>query len=41
VFAPVYEDPRVAAGLREDAERFAVLREEVSEMLQRPEWNNP
>jgi len=41
VFAPVYEDPRVAAGLREDAERFAVLRQEVSEMLQRPEWNNP
>jgi hypothetical protein len=41
VFGPVYEDPRVAAGLAADAERFADLREEVRVMLQRPEWNNP
>ena len=41
VFAPVYEDMRVAAGLATDTERYAALREEVRAMLQRPEWNNP
>jgi len=41
VFGPVYEDPRVAAGLARDAERYAEVREEVRDMLQRPEWNNP
>jgi hypothetical protein len=37
----VYEDPRVAAKLIEDAKRYAEVREEVREMLQRPEWSNP
>lgn len=41
LYGPIYEDPRVAAGLIEDAERFAALREEVREMLRRPEWENP
>jgi len=41
LFAPVYEDPRVAARLTEDAAHFEVVRQEVREMLQRPEWNNP
>ena len=41
VFGPLYEDPRVAAKLAEEAERFAEVREEVRAMLQRPEWNNP
>jgi TolB-like protein/Flp pilus assembly protein TadD len=41
VFGPVYEDPRVAAKLNEEAERYAQVREEVRAMLQRPEWNNP
>jgi hypothetical protein len=41
VFGPVYEAPRVAAGLAADAERFAEVREEVRAMLQRPAWNNP
>jgi TolB-like protein len=41
VFGPVYEAPRVAAGLAADAERYAEVREEVRAMLQRPEWNNP
>jgi len=40
-FGPVYEDPRVAAKLNEEARRYAALREEVRNMLQRPEWNNP
>jgi hypothetical protein len=40
-FAPVYEDPRVAAGLAADARRFAAVREEVRAMLQRPEWSKP
>jgi TolB-like protein len=39
VFAPVYEDPRVATRLAEDAERYAALREQVRDMLQRPEWS--
>jgi len=38
VFGPVYEDPRVAAKLAEDAERYAQLRVEVRSMLQNPEW---
>ena len=41
LFAPVYEDPRVAAKLIERAERFAEVREDVRTMLQQPEWNNP
>jgi len=41
VFAPVYDDPRVAARLIADAERFSEVREEVREMLRKPEWNNP
>jgi hypothetical protein len=41
MFAPVYEDPRVAAKLVERAERFAEVRKDVQTMLQRPEWNNP
>jgi hypothetical protein len=39
--APVYEDPRVAARLAEDAKRYEELRREVRAMLQRPEWGNP
>jgi TolB-like protein/Flp pilus assembly protein TadD len=41
MFAPVYEDPRVAAKLVERAERFAEVRKDVQAMLQRSEWNNP
>jgi tetratricopeptide (TPR) repeat protein len=41
MYGPVYEDPRVAAKLSEDAKRYAEVREEVREMLQRPEWSNP
>jgi hypothetical protein len=41
LFAPIYDDPRVAAKLIERAERFAEVREEVRAMLQRPEWENP
>jgi TolB-like protein len=41
MFAPVYEDPRVAAKLVERAERFAEVREDVQAMLQGPKWNNP
>ena len=40
LYGPVYEDPRVAAKLIEDAERYAELREEVREMLRQPEWEN-
>ena len=39
LYAPVYEDPRVAAKLIEDAERYAKVREEVREMLARDEWS--
>jgi len=39
LYAPVYEDPRVDAKLREESQRFDDLRAEVREMLQRPEWN--
>jgi TolB-like protein/Tfp pilus assembly protein PilF len=41
MYAPIYEDPRVAAALNEEAERFVRLREDVRAMLQRPEWENP
>jgi len=41
VFGPVYEDPRVAAKLADQARRFTEVREEVRAMLRRPEWNNP
>ena len=41
LFGPVYEDPRVAARMNEDAKRFAVLREDVRDMLQQPEWETP
>ncbi|MEE4216838.1 MAG: tetratricopeptide repeat protein [Xanthomonadales bacterium] len=40
LYGPVYEDPRVAAKLNEDAERFTALREEVLEMLRQPKWEN-
>jgi hypothetical protein len=39
IYAPVYEDPRVAAKLIEDAERYAAVRNEVRAMLQQPEWS--
>jgi TolB-like protein len=41
LFAPVFDDPRVASRLLADAERFSEVREEVREMLRQPEWNNP
>lgn len=41
IIADQGENPRVAARLIEDAERYAVMREEVRVMLQRPEWENP
>ncbi|MBT8050860.1 MAG: tetratricopeptide repeat protein [Gammaproteobacteria bacterium] len=41
VFAPIYQDPRVAARLEGDAERYAQLRNEVQRMLQGPEWDSP
>jgi TolB-like protein len=41
LFAPVYEDQRVATRLIERAERFAELREDVRSMLQQPEWTHP
>jgi tetratricopeptide (TPR) repeat protein len=41
LYGPVYDDPRAAAKLIEDAKRYAELREQVREMLQRPEWSNP
>ena len=41
VFGPVYEDPRVAAKLADQARRFTEVREEVRAMLRRPEWNSP
>lgn len=39
LYAPVYEDPRVAAQLAADAERYAVIRRDVIAMLHRPEWS--
>jgi hypothetical protein len=39
LYAPVYEDPRVAAWLAEDARRYEAMRTEVIAMLQRPEWD--
>jgi len=38
-YAPVYEDPTVAARLSQLDKEYDVLREKVSEMLQEPEWN--
>jgi hypothetical protein len=37
--AALYEDPIVAARLSELDQEFAELREQVSEMMQEPEWN--
>jgi len=39
LYAPVYEDERVAARLTERSELFAALRKDVGAMLQQPEWN--
>jgi TolB-like protein/Tfp pilus assembly protein PilF len=39
LFAPVYEDDRVAARLIERSERFAELRRNVRTMLQQPDWS--
>jgi len=39
LYAPVYEDPRVAARLAEDTRRYETVRKEVIAMLQRPEWS--
>jgi len=39
LFAPVYENPDVAARLTQLDTEFAQLREQVSEMMQEPEWN--
>ncbi len=39
LYAPVYEDPRVATKLIEDAERYARVRDEVREMLAGEEWS--
>jgi len=39
LYAPVYEDPRVAARLAEDTRRYEAVRKEVIAMLQRPEWS--
>ncbi len=38
-YAPLYEDPGVAARLSQLDTEFAQLREQVSEMMQEPEWN--
>ena len=35
----VYEDPVVAARLSELDKEFAMFREQVSELMQEPEWN--
>jgi TolB-like protein len=37
-YAPLYEDPAVAARLAQLDTEFAQLREQVSEMMQEPEW---
>ena len=39
LFNVIYEEPRVAARLAELDREFEQLREDVREMLQRPEWN--
>jgi hypothetical protein len=38
-YAPVYEDPAVVARLSQLDKEYEVLREEVSELMQEPEWN--
>ena len=38
-YAALYEDPIVAARLSQLDQEFAQLREQVSEMMQEPEWN--
>ncbi len=38
-YAPLYENPDVAARLAQLDTEFAELREQVAEMLQEPEWN--
>ncbi len=38
-YAPVYEDPTVGARLAQLDTEFARLREQVSELMQEPEWN--
>jgi TolB-like protein/Flp pilus assembly protein TadD len=39
LYAPVYDNPDVAARLAQLDTEFTQLREQVSEMLQKPEWN--
>jgi TolB-like protein len=38
-YAPVYDDPGVAARMSQLDKEFALLRDQVSEMMQEPEWN--
>jgi len=39
LYAPLYEDPDVATRMAQLDAEFAQLREQVSEMMQDPEWN--
>jgi hypothetical protein len=39
LYAPVYENPEVAARLAQLDVEFAQLREQVAQMLQEPEWS--
>ncbi|MBT8070438.1 MAG: tetratricopeptide repeat protein [Gammaproteobacteria bacterium] len=39
LYAPVYENPEVAARLAQLDVEFTQLREQVAQMLQQPEWN--
>lgn len=38
-YAPLYDDPAVAARLTELDTKFSQLREQVAELMQEPEWN--
>jgi len=38
-YAPVYDDPAVAARLAQLDKQFTQLRDQVADMLQEPEWN--
>ena len=38
LFEPLWNDPRISEFLDEDAKRFVTVRQEVRDMLQRPEW---
>ena len=38
-YAPLYEDPAVATRLSQLDTEFAQLRDQVSEMMQEPEWD--